>query len=263
MLPLLRTAVLLSLAPISAAQVTLAKEPLSESRESSRPARSGAKVDDPLPATTPYDADAKERGRYLHGYRDGRAWALHPDRHDHATTNPNSWNGAVIRGFVEGWQAGVRAAPEGTPTGDLPAKYARFLQWNQAAADAFVAEQTPPSPKPDWNQIRTARIKAHDRGSATEFTGQWTLTLPQGSTYTVELSRGDDPLGLLQITSDNDLVLLGGYSLKGDRLQLVAPKNGVSAQDFDWQYRDGRFVLESYAVNNGGQYLGAILERLP
>ena len=215
---------------------------------------------DPVPTTTPYDADMAKRNQYRLGYRDGHDWAIHPDRHDHATTNPGERNIPAIRGFIEGWKAGVRSLPEGQPAGDLPAKYARFLVWNQAEADAFVAErQVASRDGTDWERVRADRIKAHERGLATEFTGRWTMTLPRGFTYEVEMTVGEN--GLLDMKSKSPICLLGGYSTTGNRLQLVRPREGI--HDLDWEYRDGVFVLTSESVRNGGHYVGAKLERVP
>jgi hypothetical protein len=77
----------------------------------------------PVPAKTPFDGDARKRVAYLRSYRDGYFWA----KYDHlwCPTNPQKDNLHAIRGWIEGWQAGVKAGG----TNDLPAKYAPFVVW--------------------------------------------------------------------------------------------------------------------------------------
>ena len=60
-----------------------------------------------------------------YGYRHGFAWASGDQTV--CPTNPQDDNLHVIRGWVEGWQAGAKAGG----TGDLPAKYAPFLVWRE------------------------------------------------------------------------------------------------------------------------------------
>ena len=84
--------------------------------------------DIPVPAKPPFDADAKKKEEYLTAYRDGHFWAM--GNHLYCPTNPSDSNLHVIRGWVEGWQAGVKAGG----TGDLPAKYAPFLVWRESDA---------------------------------------------------------------------------------------------------------------------------------
>jgi RNA polymerase sigma factor (sigma-70 family) len=81
----------------------------------------------PLPKKTPFDADAKKRQDYLRSYRNGYFWAQ--GHHLLCPTNPQPDNLHAIRGWVEGWQAGVKAGGQG----DLPAKYAPYLVWGEAA----------------------------------------------------------------------------------------------------------------------------------
>ena len=251
------TRTILLLAITSAA---FADEPTSP--DSGKPAAKPAdrsREPDPAPTTTPYGADTARRNLYRQGYRDGHDWAVHPDRHHHATTNPSERNMPAIHGFVEGWKAGVRSVPEGEPAGDLPAKYARFLAWNHSEAAAFVAERrVTDNGGTDWEKVRADRMKTHERGLAGEFTGRWTMTLPRGFIYDVEMTMGEN--GILDMTSKSSICLLGSYSTTGNRLQLVHPKDGV--HDLDWEYRDGIFVLTSESVRNGGHYLGAKLERV-
>jgi len=80
----------------------------------------------PVPAKTPFDADARKKGEYLVSYRDGYTWAH--GTHLACPTNPADHNLHAIRGWVEGWQAGVKAGGQS----DLPAKYAPYLAWRDA-----------------------------------------------------------------------------------------------------------------------------------
>jgi hypothetical protein len=77
----------------------------------------------PVPTKTPFDGDARKRADYLRSYRDGYFWAQ--GDHFWCPTNPADHNLHAIRGWVEGWQAGVKAGGQG----DLPAKYAPYLAW--------------------------------------------------------------------------------------------------------------------------------------
>ena len=80
----------------------------------------------PLPAKTPFDADVaqqRKRADYLHCYRRGYAWAK--GMHLYCPTNPDAGNLHAVRGWIEGWQAGVKAGGQG----DLPAKYAPYVIW--------------------------------------------------------------------------------------------------------------------------------------
>jgi RNA polymerase sigma factor (sigma-70 family) len=77
----------------------------------------------PVPAKTPFDADAAKKADYLVSYRDGYQWSQ--GIHFSSPTNPNDRNLHAIRGWVEGWQAGVKAGGQS----DLPAKYAPYLAW--------------------------------------------------------------------------------------------------------------------------------------
>ena len=78
------------------------------------------------PEKTPFDGDAKKKQGYLHGHAMGYVWAR--GQHWVCPTNPSDENLHAIRGWVEGWQAGVKAGG----TADLPAKYAPFLVWKDA-----------------------------------------------------------------------------------------------------------------------------------
>jgi uncharacterized protein (TIGR03067 family) len=78
------------------------------------------------PEKKPFDADAKKREGYLYGHARGYDWAM--GQHLVCPTNPSDENLHAIRGWVEGWQAGVKAGG----ASDLPAKYAPFLVWKDA-----------------------------------------------------------------------------------------------------------------------------------
>jgi hypothetical protein len=217
-----------------------------------------------VPATTPFENDPKQRDLYVGGYRQGYRWARSPEHHDAATTNPSPTNLAAIRGVVEGWQAGVKSVAPGTLLGDLPAKYARFIVWDQAAAEAFVAEADTPEgirnrTKEQWEEIRAARIKDHNKGSATEFAGRWRMTLPAGFVYDIDLVSTADEL--LELKRTGGGALTGAYALSGDRLRVVRPVHNVD--DLEWQYQDGKFVLVSEVLRNGAHYVGATMQRLP
>ncbi len=77
----------------------------------------------PIPDETPFSAKPKLETQYLNSYRDGFSWAN--GLHAVCPTNPSDQNLHAIRGWVEGWQAGVKAGG----TAPLPAKYAAYLQW--------------------------------------------------------------------------------------------------------------------------------------
>lgn len=245
---LIRSLLILSLLPMSPSQISLARETPLESKEASAPGESPKTQREVAPETTPYDSDPKERERFLGGYRDGRDWAIHPERTDETARSSVARNGAATHGFIEGWKAGVKATPPGVPTGALPARYAPFIAWK---------------PEPDWDAIRATRIKAHNPETSTEFAGRWRMTLPRGFQYDIELARAEGEKGLLEMKSRRGgICLLGTYSFTGDRLQLVDPKDRDGVQDLDWRYRDGVFILEAQSVRNAGDYVGAKLERV-
>lgn len=77
-----------------------------------------------VPKKTPFDEKPKLASQYLNSYRDGYVWAQ--GLHVVCPTNPSERNLHAIRGWVEGWQAGVKAGG----IGPLPAKYGEFLKWN-------------------------------------------------------------------------------------------------------------------------------------
>ncbi len=77
----------------------------------------------PVPEQTPFDEEPKLASHYLNSYRDGYVWAH--GLHAVCPTNPSERNLHAIRGWIEGWQAGVKAGG----TSPLPAKYAAYLQW--------------------------------------------------------------------------------------------------------------------------------------
>ncbi|MCI0541927.1 MAG: hypothetical protein L0Z50_42570 [Verrucomicrobiales bacterium] len=81
------------------------------------------------PNKTPFDDDKANREGYLVGFSSGYHWAK--GFHFFCPTNPGKGNLHVIRGWVEGWQAGVRDGGQG----DLPARYAPFLVWRADEKD--------------------------------------------------------------------------------------------------------------------------------
>jgi hypothetical protein len=80
----------------------------------------------PLPAKTPFDADVQKREGYLRSYRNGYFWA--EGHHLWCPTNPQKHNLHAIQGWIEGWQAGVKAGE----VGELPTTYASLLVWRGA-----------------------------------------------------------------------------------------------------------------------------------
>jgi hypothetical protein len=84
----------------------------------------------PVPAKSPFDGDERKRAEYLYTYRRGYAWAQ--GTHLFCPTNPDAHNLHAIRGWIEGWQAGVKAGGQG----DLPAKYAPYLIWRDPSPDS-------------------------------------------------------------------------------------------------------------------------------
>jgi hypothetical protein len=66
-------------------------------------------------------------------------------------------------------------------------------------------------------ELRQQRVREHEKGNASEFTGKWKLRLPAGFEYAVELKANED--GLLAMTSrDGGLLLLGEFACKGTEL---------------------------------------------
>ena len=81
----------------------------------------------PVPAKTPFDTDERKKADYLRSYRDGYFWS--EGNHLWCPTNPSADNLHAIRGWIEGWQAGVKAGG----IADLPAKYAPYVTWTEPA----------------------------------------------------------------------------------------------------------------------------------
>jgi RNA polymerase sigma factor (sigma-70 family) len=108
------------------------KGPPPKFKSAPAPAKPGdlpAEVVVPRPAKTPFDNDAKKKEGYLVGYNSGYTWAK--GVHLWCPTNPGKENLHVIRGWVEGWQAGVKDGG----TADLPAKFAPYLVWDEAGGN--------------------------------------------------------------------------------------------------------------------------------
>jgi hypothetical protein len=114
---------------------------------------------------------------------------------------------------------------------------------------------------PEVAKVREARVRANEKGNASEFAGKWRMTLPAGFKYEVQLTQRDD--GLLKLECPgHDLNLLGDFVCIGNELRLVNPRK-ERVDDYIWVYRDGRFVLTQDQQHHGGHYLGATLTRLP
>lgn len=239
-------------------------------------APSATEADDgavPLPQQTPFENDPERRNSYRRGYLAGYRRARTPEGQPVRMAEPEASNPAAVRGFVEGWQAGVASLPAGSVPGSLPGQYAPFIRWNGPGGEGMAgirllggarmagnAPVMPPRELPPaaWDAIRAARVKAHEKGSASEFIGAWTMTLPRNFVYDIEIAQRAD--GLLEMRSPKSgLVLLGAYAVQGDRLQLVEPVPGID--DLSWQFAEGVFTLKSQELRNGGSYVGTRLER--
>jgi len=127
------------------------------------------------------------------------------------------------------------------------------------ATEGKPLTDTPPKPALDYAQLRSDRVKRNDRGSGSEFTGEWTMRLPRGFEYRVELEQRED--GLMVMKSQNNLTLLGTFACQKNRLQLVETRED-NISDFTWDFRDGVFVLVDEDLHNGANYVGATLTRV-
>lgn len=127
------------------------------------------------------------------------------------------------------------------------------------APEAKPLTDVPPKPELDYAQLRGDRVKENDRGSGSEFTGDWTMRLPRGFEYRVEFEQRED--GLLVMKSQHNLTLLGTFACQKNRLQLVETRES-NINDFTWDYRDGVFVLVDEELHNGANYVGATLTRV-
>ena len=230
----------------------------------------------PLPPQTPFENDPERRNSYRRGYLGGYRRARTPEGQADRMAEPEVSNLAAVRGFVEGWQAGVASLPAGSVPGSLPGQFAPFIRWNgpggegmpgikllggaRALGEERVERLPRELPAEAWNVIRAARGKANEKGPASEFVGAWTMTLPRNFVYDITIAQRED--GLLEMRSSKaGLVLLGAYAVQGDRLQLVEPVGGID--DLSWQFAEGVFTLKSQEVRNGGHYVGTRLERAP
>lgn len=127
------------------------------------------------------------------------------------------------------------------------------------ATEGKPLTDAPPKPALDYTQLRSDRVKQNDRGSGSEFTGEWTMRLPRGFEYRVKLEQRED--GLLVMKSQNNLTLLGTFACQKNRLQLVETRES-NINDFTWDFRDGVFVLVDEDLHNGANYVGATLTRV-
>lgn len=78
----------------------------------------------PLPLQTPFENDPERRNSYRRGYLAGYRRARMPEGEPARMTEPEVSNPAAVRGFVEGWQAGVASLPAGSVPGSLPRSFA-------------------------------------------------------------------------------------------------------------------------------------------
>ncbi len=79
-----------------------------------------------IPKRAPSDVAKHREAAYLLNYRKGFDWAENSDPANLPPTNLKEKGGDEIRGWIEGWQAGVHNGG----TNGLPAEYARFVKWN-------------------------------------------------------------------------------------------------------------------------------------
>lgn len=112
---------------------------------------------------------------------------------------------------------------------------------------------------PELKRLREERVRANERGNASEFAGLWQMKLPAGFEYNVKLMQRDD--GLLQLECPGHaLNLLGDFVCVGNELRLVKPRMD-RVDDYVWVYRDGKFELTVDEQGHGGHYRGATLTR--
>lgn len=139
-----------------------------------------------VPKKTPYDGNAKLAKEYRGAYREGYEWA--GGRHVACPTNPSDHNLHAIRGWIEGWQAGVIASGQrGGPVHDLPAKYAPFLGWKEARP----LEMRAPEPRPGgleetWDLAKFPKLT----GKLGRFEGSANSYLPpdEGDSFALEFA---------------------------------------------------------------------------
>ena len=94
-----------------------------------------------LPTKTPFDSDATKREGYLHCFAKGFEWAQ--GIHVSCPITPLPENMHAVRGWIEGWQAGVAAVGERVE-GGLPARYATYVAWKEPPADNAPSPAAPP-----------------------------------------------------------------------------------------------------------------------
>jgi hypothetical protein len=120
-------------------------------------------------------------------------------------------------------------------------------------------EEAPPTP--ELAKVRETRVRLNEKGNASEFAGNWRMTLPAGFEYNVTLKQEEN--GLLRMTcAGHALNLLGDFSCVGNELRLVEARK-ERVDDCIWVYRDGKFVLVLEEHGHGANYRGATLKRLP
>ena len=112
----------------------------------------------------------------------------------------------------------------------------------------------------DLQTLRDARVKANERGTASEYPGRWRMTLPAGFAYDVTLSQRED--GLLVLDSEHKgLLLLGEFAVNKNKLVLVRPR-GTNIEDYVWSFDKGQFSLVHQEHRHGADYTGATLRRV-
>ncbi len=112
---------------------------------------------------------------------------------------------------------------------------------------------------PGMKQTRRERLAAHDRETAGEMVGNWTLTLPAGFVYQFAITQQAD--GRLKVGDWGNLQ--GIFTFSKNRLELVeTPVEGV--RDFVWKLQpDGTLKLIEEDHSHGADYVGAVLSRGP
>ncbi len=184
----------------------------------------------PLPAKTPFDADELKKAGYLHAYRRGYEWTQ--GIHIRCPTNPSDDNLHAIRGWVEGWQAGVKAGGQG----DLPAKYAPYLIWRVDGAGRL--------PPVEWNPaLIEGGFMFKDMDAFRQY------LLEADSVAIGRLTNWDGSKGQVRVEQiyrgtpgDNPSFAFTGGLVKptqGDKVLVVLSK------------RDGEVVLHSFCAASG------------
>lgn len=99
-----------------------APPPVPNAVERNKAVRDAAAI--PRPKTTPF-AYSRKNAAYLAAFREGYLDVM--SDYPVGAPDPSDENLHVIRGWIEGWKAGIAAGGKG----DLPAKYAPFIVWRE------------------------------------------------------------------------------------------------------------------------------------